>query len=175
MKNVPVETQEEISAEDMFGGKGKEVTVVSESGAVAIFNPSEIRYYSSLPSDTMESKALILKALGNSDYTLKSVAEKKVVMLQNIIAHGIELTNEAGELEHAARIVFVLENGETLSGCSKGFKSSVTNLMAIYGQPPYADPLPIVVRDVTTRKGNNTFNLSVAGNDCTLPRVGGKK
>lgn len=173
---MTVKSNQEITDAEFFGNEvSNEVSIVTDSGAVAIFNPSQIRYYSSIVGDSMESKATILKALGNSDYTLKSVAEKKILMVQHIIAHGVELTNEAGQVEAADRIVFVMEDGQTLSGCSKGFKSSVTNLMAVYGRPPYAPALPIIVMDVTTRNGRNTFNLAIAGDDNMLPRIGMKK
>lgn len=173
-KNVTVESKEEISAEEMFGGK--EVTVVSESGAIGIFNPEQTRFYSSLPNKTMQEKGVILKALGNSDYTLKNVADKKIIMVTDILAHGIELiSEESGLPEQADRIVMIMEDGQTLSGCSKGFKSSVTNLMAIYGHPPFNPPLPVIVCAVETRKGRGTFNLGIAGDDNTLPRIGSKK
>lgn len=172
MAKVTVETKEEISAEEMFGGK--EVTVVSETGAVGIFNPEQTRFYSSLPNGTMQEKGVILKALGNSDYTLKNVADKKILMVKHILAHGIELVSEeTGEKEQADRIVMIMEDGQTISGCSKGFKSSVTNLMAIYGQPPFSPALPIIVCAVETRKGRGTFNLGIAEDGNTMPRIGG--
>ncbi len=172
-KVTVVETKEEISAEEMFGSK--EVTVVSESGSIGIFNPEQTRFYSSLPQTTMQEKGIVLKALGNSDFTIKNVADKKILMVEHILAHGIELVSEeTGKVEKADRIVMIMEDGQTLSGCSKGFKSSVTNLMAIYGQPPFSPALPIIVCAIETRKGRGTFNLGIAEDDNTLPRIGGK-
>jgi len=182
-KTVTAEIVDEqaVDAKDFFGGTEEteqatnEVVIKDDSGAVAIFNPNTIRYYSSLVAETIQEKGQILKALGNSDFTLKQVAEKKVIMLQHIIAHGVELTNtETGKKEKADRIVFVMENGQTLSGCSKGFKSSTENLMGCFGKPPYYPALPLVIMDVTTRSGNNTFNIVLADEDCKLPVVGKK-
>lgn len=170
---------QEITEAEFFGSvveeQEKSVAIRGDRGGVAIFNPDEIRFFSSLDRNTNEGKQRTLKALGTSDYTLKNVAEKKVMMVEHIVAHTVQLTNDDGTISDADRIIMVMEDGQTVSGCSKGFKSSMSNLIAVYGKPPFAPALPIVVMDVTTRNGNNTFNLSIADGKCELPVIGAKK
>jgi hypothetical protein len=163
----------EITDAEFFG---KDVVEVKgDNGGVAIFNPENIAFYTSIDRSTSEGKAKVFKALGNSDYSLKNVVEKKVMLITDIVAHNVELVNETTGLPEAAdRIIMVMEDGQTVSGCSKGFKSSITNMLAVYGKPPFSPALPIVVMSVQTRKGRETFNLMVATDDCTLPRIGGK-
>lgn len=176
-KNEKVETKQEITDAEFFGQEvSTAVTVRGDHGGVAIFNPDAISFYTSIDRSTNEGKAKVLKALGNSDYNLKKVADKMIIQVTDMVAHRVELVSEeTGLTEEADRIILIMEDGQTLSGCSKGFKSSVTNLMAVYGKPPFAPSLPIVVNSVETRKGRGTFNLSIAGDDCTLPRIGSKK
>jgi NACalpha-BTF3-like transcription factor len=174
--NVNVENailEQEITDADFFGTDVVEVK--GDNGGVAIFNPENIAFYTSIDRSTLEGKAKVFKALGNSDYSLKNVAEKKVMLITDIVAHNVELVNEqTGLAETADRIIMVMEDGQTVSGCSKGFKSSITNMLAVYGKPPFSPALPLVVMCVQTRKGRETFNLMVATDDCTLPRIGGK-
>lgn len=168
-----VETEQEITDAEFFG---KDVVEVKgDNGGVGIFNPDSIAFYTSIDRSTLDGKAKVFKALGNSDFSLKNVVEKKVMLVTDIVAHNVELTNEqTGLTETADRIILVMEDGQTVSGCSKGFKSSVTNMLAVYGKPPFSPALPIVVMGVQTRKGRETFNLMVATDDCSLPRIGGK-
>lgn len=174
-ENHEVESQE-ISSAEYFGVAEPEtqVTVIGDNGGIAIFDPNQQRFYSSIPNNTIEQKATILRSLGNSDYSLKQVSEKKIMYITDIIAHGVQLTREDGTKENADRIILVMEDGTTVSGCSKGFKGSITNMTNIFGMPPYSPALPIKVMDVPLKQGS-TFNIRIADDKDELPRIGRKK
>lgn len=141
----------------------------------AIFGQEEgQRFYSSIVLDKNSENyrsiaAKVIKAMANPDKKLDEVANVMVLYVEHIVAHDVNIVDDSGLEVPAVRVVMVMENGQTVAGVSTGFKASLSNLMAIIGQPPYSPSLPLIVNRVKTRRNYNTFNIIMA--DETLKEV----
>jgi hypothetical protein len=138
----------------------QEISINSQSAAVGFFGGKNFGLWTSLPVD---DKIAIAQAMGDSDYNLRDYFKAdpfaKPIKMVNCLAHGVQLVNDNEETIDASRVVIIAEDGKTYSTVAEGARSSLGNLFAIFGLPPYNPPLSIVAREVKTRRGFYTLNI----------------
>jgi len=138
----------------------QEISINSQSAAVGFFGGKNFGLWTSLPVD---DKIAIAQAMGDADYNLRDYFKAdpfaKPVKMVNALAHNVQLVNDDGELIDASRVVIIDENGKTYSTVADGARSSLGNIFAIFGLPPYNPPLSIVAKEVLTRRKFYTLNI----------------
>jgi len=137
-----VEKQNQMAAAEFFGVKG----------GIAVCH--------SLPA---EDKIGIARAMGDADYNLRDYFKENkgaVLYLQHYLAHKVEVVTDSGEAVDAVRLVLIDEDGKRYSTVANGARSSFANLIAIFGMPPFNPPIKIEAREIKTRRGFYTLNLS---------------
>ena len=120
-------------------------------------NPGETRMYCSLPADgSMASKARIFNAVNSPD---KKISEciGETLLLKDIVAHNILLTDDdTGEVIEAVRMVLVDADGTSYEAVSGGLANAVQRILGIFGQPnTWEAPIPVKVIQKGTRNGVN--------------------
>lgn len=109
-----------------------------------------------LTSLSMEDKAGIMRAMSNADYNFLNWCNDnpgEPVYMKDILFHSVTLTDdETGELSESVRTVIIDVDGVTYAAVSQGVVGSLQKIMGLYGMPPYADGLPIIAKQVQTRK-----------------------
>ncbi len=125
-----------------------------------IFEGQPTKLWASLDTSTEEGKINLIKALGNADYSAEDLA-KVPFPTENIVVHQVNIETEDGETIEANRTVLIGPDGQTASFVSQGVISSLRNIFAVFGLPPWKPPLALSVKEVRTRKGWKTLNLIV--------------
>lgn len=120
-------------------------------------NPGESRMYCSLVSDgSMASKARIFNAVNSPDKKISDCIGE-TILLKDIVAHPVILTDEeTGEAVDAMRMVLVDVDGISYEAVSGGLANAVQRILQIFGQPEtWAEPIPVKPIQKGTRNGNN--------------------
>lgn len=116
--------------------------------------------FCSLQANTEEEKAQLFNAMNNPD---KRVGEciNMVINAKDLFCEIVELTSEkTGELEKCPRIVIIDDKGVGYVAVSFGVFNALKKIIAIYGAPTWAKPIPLEVKQIT--KGDRkilTFNV----------------
>ena len=144
---IPANTQEIMEAK-------------SESLALSVADlaaPGESRMYCSLASDgSMASKARIFNAVNSPDKKISDCIGE-TILLKDIVAHPVLLTDEeTGEAIEAMRMVLVDADGISYEAVSGGLANAVQRILQIFGQPDtWEAPIPVKPVQKGTRNGNN--------------------
>ena len=120
-------------------------------------NPGETSMYCSIPMDgSVKSKMAVFNAVNSPE---KKVADciGEVIMLKDIVAHEIWLTDEnTGETIKAMRIVLIDDNGVGYEAVSSGLSNAIQRILDIFGQPnTWKAPIPVKPIQKSTRNGVN--------------------
>jgi hypothetical protein len=111
--------------------------------------------------ETRAGKVRAFNSIGGSALSLSDHVGE-VIGLRNVIAHTIELTNEAtGEMVNHVRTVIEGSDGAFYAAVSEGIVNSLRKLFGIFGMPPYDPPLFVRARSVTTRKSFKVLVLEL--------------
>lgn len=114
-------------------------------------------------------KALILRASGDSDFSMMEWFDKhpaEAINVVDVLVHNVQLaseeTNEDGEVLYTTqpRTVLIDAAGNTYSSVSQGVLGSLQKIIALYGPPSWPEGLKITARRVKTRRFT-TINLLV--------------
>lgn len=152
MENLKNDVEKQIAEE-------KALAVV-ENPIAELVQPGAMKAWSSVKVDPGDRKnAVILsKMLAQADFTANDVLGE-VLELTNILVHEVDVESDTGERFTAYRTVFLLADGKTVSFTSYGILSSLRNIFALMGQPPYDPALKLTVTQISTRKGRRTYNI----------------
>ena len=117
--------------------------------------------YCSIEADTQEQRLDIYDAVSSAGSLDDMVG--KTVSIENVIIQPVEVEDEkSGEMELRNRIVLVEPDGTAYACMSTGVETSIRNLFAIVGMPPWA---PALTFEVTKKQGRNGYKFT------TLQRV----
>lgn len=105
--------------------------------------------YCSLAADTPEEKAVLFRAMNNPDGRLKDCINL-VIYVKDLFCEVVECTNkETGEVSKCPRIVVIDKDGKSYQSVSLGVFNAFKKLMMVYGQPTWAEPIPVKVKQIT--------------------------
>lgn len=135
--------------------------------------PSTI--WTSLPQNTDEERALVLKAATSAPDLKPADLMMTPFPMANILAHSVTLFNDkTGEYLNAVRCVLIDPGGKTASFVSEGIQKNLGMVFQLFGKPPFSPALFVRVKQVDTRRGNRTYNLEVLGRQVAESAAGRK-
>lgn len=107
----------------------------------------------SLPMETEEDKKRLFNIVSMPDEKLKEHINQEL-KIEHVFFQEIEMINKkTGELTVAPRIIFIDDEGTSYSCVSNGIKTSIKNLMSIFGKPPWKPALIIIPKLVNAGEG----------------------
>lgn len=119
--------------------------------------------YCSLKGNDLDTKKKIYNAVSDSSPLHDMIG--KTIKVRDIIAQNVQLEDmqNPGEMVDTVRVVLIDDKGKAFGTVSSGVMNSLQNIFAIVGQPEsWADPLPVIVREKTGRKGFRFLSLELA-------------
>lgn len=112
--------------------------------------------YCSIHAETQEDRLDIYEAVSNSLPLDDMVG--KVVEVENVIIQPVEMKDNAtGEQTVRNRIVLITSKGDAYGCISTGVETSMKNLFAIVGCPPWN---PAIAFDVVKKQGRNGYKFT---------------
>ena len=112
--------------------------------------------YCSIHAETQNDRLDIYEAVSNSLPLDDMVG--KVVEVENVIIQPVEMTDNAtGEQTVRNRIVLITPKGDAYGCTSTGVETSMKNLFAIVGCPPWS---PAIAFDVVKKQGRNGYKFT---------------
>lgn len=122
-------------------------------------NNGQVSVYSSIKGDDFASKTRVLAATTNAVPLSDNLGV--TINLKDVVVQAIDLTDdETGEVDEAARIILLDENGTSYAAVSTGIFRALTNLFGILGEPhTWPAPLPVKVIEEKGRKGYKFFTI----------------
>ena len=112
--------------------------------------------YCSIHAETQDDRLDIYDAVSNSLPLDDMVG--KVVAVENIIIQPIEMTDNAtGVKSIRNRIVLITPDGTAYGCTSSGVETSMKNLFAIVGCPPWN---PAIEFDIVKKQGRNGYKFT---------------
>ena len=107
----------------------------------------------SLPMETEEDKKRLFNIVSMPDEKMKEHINQEL-KIEHVFFQEIEMVNKkTGELTIAPRIIFIDDKGTSYSCVSSGIKTSIKNLMSIFGKPPWNPALTIIPKLVNAGEG----------------------
>lgn len=112
--------------------------------------------YCSIHAETQADRLDIYEAVSNSMSLDDMVG--KTIEVENVIIQPVEMTDNAtGEQTMRNRIVLITPNGDAYGCTSTGVETSMRNLFAIVGCPPWT---PAIAFDVVKKQGRNGYKFT---------------
>lgn len=112
--------------------------------------------FCSIHAETQADRLDIYEAVSNSLPLDDMVG--KVVEVENVIIQPVEMTDNAtGEQTVRNRIVLITPKGDAYGCTSTGVETSMKNLFAIVGCPPWN---PAIAFDVAKKQGRNGYKFT---------------
>ena len=118
--------------------------------------------YSSVNAATLEERLAVFQAVSNSGSLDDIIGETLAV--RDVIIQPVMVKSEEGERE-AARIVLIDKVGAAYGCVSTGVETSLRNLFAIVGEPPYSPALNFKVVKKQGRHGYKFTSLEFVSVD----------
>ena len=110
--------------------------------------------YSSVNAATLEERLAVFQAVSNSGSLDDIIGETLAV--RDVIIQPVMVKSEEGERE-AARIVLIDKAGAAYGCVSTGVETSLRNLFAIVGEPPYS---PALIFKVVKKQGRHGYKFT---------------
>ncbi len=118
-------------------------------------------YWSTLPTDTMQGKAALQRALVTQDLRIDEIDDMAVTVC-HLVAQRINLVNEAdGEIAEVTRLALITPESKIVSTVSEGAVNSFRQIIGTFGKPPWPKGLRVKFERKKTRKGFFTYVVSV--------------
>lgn len=116
--------------------------------------------YCSMKQGTMREKAALYNATSNPTHKVGDYINK-VIVVRDVFVETIELEDEdTHEVIVAPRVVLIDVAGESYQAVSKGVFNSLARLITAFGEPTWADGLPVIVKQVSLGK-NQMLSLAI--------------
>lgn len=145
-KNTTPAQGELVTADSDFQGR-------SVATDIANINNGEAAFYSSIKGDDQAAKLEILSGMNNAVQLDDNL--DKAFMLKDVIMQGVELVNEeTGQLNEAARITLIADDGTAYAATSVGVFTSVKQIIGVLGEPhTWEGPIEVYGTKVQGRNG----------------------
>ena len=116
--------------------------------------------FCSIKGGTRDAKIAVFNASNNPDHKVGDFINK-VIMVKDVLAEQIELTNEeTGVIEVAVRVVLIDDAGKSYQAASNGIFNALKKAIAIFGEPTWDEPLPCLIKQISVGKGSMlTFDV----------------
>lgn len=112
--------------------------------------------FCSIEAETIEDRLAVYDAVSNSGPLDDMVG--KTIHVQDVIIQPVEVVdNSTGEVGMRNRIVMVTPEGDAYGCTSTGVETSMRNLFAIVGVPPWN---PAIALDVVKKMGRNGYKFT---------------
>lgn len=118
--------------------------------------------YSSVNAATLDERLAVYQAVSNSGSLDEMIGE--VIAVQDVIIQPVQVRTDEGERD-AARIVLIDKSGAAYGCVSSGVETSLRNLFAIVGEPPYTPALNFKVVKKQGRHGYKFTSLEFVSVD----------
>src|SRR5690606_1115300 len=116
---------------------------------------------STFSGDDFATKAKVFDAITNPEPISDHLGE--TIQLANVVAQSVEVADDEGTLNEAARVILIDADGQAYAGLSDGLLRSIQNLFGILGMPnTWPGPLPVKVTEEKSRKGFKFFTIKLA-------------
>lgn len=110
--------------------------------------------YCSVQGGDRKTKALVYNASNNPEHKVADYINK-TINVKDVLVELIQVENEeTGELEEAPRVVLIDDKGEAYQAVSAGMFSAVKKAIQIFGQPTWDEPLPMLIKQVSVKRGS---------------------
>lgn len=107
--------------------------------------------YCSIRANSVEEKKALYNMMNSADERIADCINK-VINVKDIYIESVEVKNEEGISSIAPRIILMDTEGRTYASVSVGIYNSIRKLVQVFGEPTWADGIPVKV--VQHTKGN---------------------
>ena len=140
--------------EEMMAISSADVATDIRTYDVRELEGGNLQAFCSVKAETNAEKALVFNAANNPQHKVADFINK-TILVKDVYAETIELLNEeTGELASAPRIVLIDSWGEAYESVSVGMFSSLKKLTAIFGEPTWEEPIPVVIKQEKVKNGS---------------------
>lgn len=110
--------------------------------------------YCSVQGGDRKTKALVYNASNNPEHKVADFINK-TINVKDVLVELIQVENEeTGEVEEAPRVVLIDDKGEAYQAVSAGMFSAIKKAIQIFGQPTWDEPLPMLIKQVSVKRGS---------------------
>lgn len=105
--------------------------------------------FCSLVANTAPEKAMLFKAMNNPE---KRVGDciNMTIYAKDLYCEVVDCINQqTGDVQKCPRIVIIDKDGVGYQAVSLGVYSAVKKIISVFGAPTWAEPLPLVVKQIT--------------------------
>lgn len=152
MSNTEIAVAEEVIINDLAATRTYNIAELAA--------PEQNTFCSVDPALGAEAKKLIYNASNNPDHKIDDYINKTIA-LKDVFVEIIEIADEDGTIEQAPRIVLIDDAGESYQCVSNGVWGSLKKLITVFGEPTYAEPINVTVKQVKVKRGT-MLTLEVA-------------
>lgn len=118
-------------------------------------------FFSSIAAESQEDRLRIFDAVSNAG-SLDDVMGNAIAV-QDVVIQPVEMTDPAtGEVTDNNRIVLITDAGDAYACTSVGVETSIKNLFAIVGMPPWNPAIKLVPTKKQGRNGYKFTTLALA-------------
>lgn len=116
--------------------------------------------YCSMRQGTMAEKAALYNATSNPTHKVGDYINKGI-LVKDVFVETIEIEDEdTHDTIIAPRVVLIDTKGESYQAVSKGIFNALARLITAFGEPTWADGLPVIVKQVSLGK-NQMLTLAI--------------
>ena len=157
MENKEIQEIENVENMEVVG----ELVVAQHKELSVNLSETAKTNYSSIKGESREEKARLYKAKSNPDKRIADCINQKIYV-KDLYMEVVSLTNEeTGEISDCPRVVLLDKDGISYTSVSFGIYNSLKSLVAVYGEPTWEDPIPVIVRQKETGKNRKQLVLDV--------------
>lgn len=162
MENNEIQVNEILEGEVVTPGEANAVVVVQPTKELSVdLSDTAKSNYSSIKGDSREEKAKLFKAKSSPDKRLSDCINQKIYA-KDVYMEIVTITNdETGEVQDCPRVVLLDKDGISYTSVSFGIFNSLKSLVAVYGEPTWEEPIPVIVRQKDTGKNRKQLVLDV--------------
>lgn len=131
-----------------------EVQAIEKVNLAQELSENATSVYCSVQGGDRKTKALVYNASNNPEHKVADFINK-TIMVKDVLVELIQVENEdSGEMEEAPRVVLIDKDGKAYQAVSAGMFNAIRKAIQIFGQPTWEEPLPMLIKQITVKKGS---------------------
>lgn len=115
---------------------------------------TRVRMWTSLKPDSDANRSLIFRAALGGDGAIFDMTDVEIRAAHLMITPASKVDEKTGEEIPLVRVAVITADGKVYDGFGAGLQKSVEFLIAIYGEPPWKNPISLQVRRIKTGQGH---------------------